>query len=125
MNVITIFMNSEKSKTSNPHRLLLKRSDNYIALSNLSIYYTWTTSHAKTINLKDLLQHGTKNWITRWMIFCIRYSRFKYIIKKHEAVSNNPPIRIYINRTENRITFRIKTGYWAFNAWNDEIIWNH
>ena len=54
-------MNSEKSKTSNPHRLLLKRSDNYIALSNLSIYYTWTTSHAKTINLKYLLQHGTKN----------------------------------------------------------------
>ena len=41
MNIITIFMNSEKSKTSDPHRLLLKRSDNYIALSNLSIYYTW------------------------------------------------------------------------------------
>ena len=44
----TIFMNSENSKTSDPHRLLLnlsekinlKRSDKYIALSNLSIYYT-------------------------------------------------------------------------------------
>ena len=43
----TIFMNSENSKTSDPHRLLLKlldkinlkRSDKYIALSNLSIYY--------------------------------------------------------------------------------------
>ena len=40
----TIFMNSENSKTSNPHRLLLnlldkinlKRSDKYVALSNLS-----------------------------------------------------------------------------------------
>ena len=31
-----IFMNSGNSKTSNPHRLLLK-----IALSDLSIYYTW------------------------------------------------------------------------------------
>ena len=42
----TIFMNSEKSKTSDPHRLLLnlsdeinlKRSDKYVFLSNLSIY---------------------------------------------------------------------------------------
>ena len=44
----TIFMNSENSKTSNPHRLLLylsnkkdlKRIDEYVALLNLSIYYT-------------------------------------------------------------------------------------
>ena len=42
----TIFMNSENSKTSNPHRLLLNltdkinqnRSDKYVALSNLGIY---------------------------------------------------------------------------------------
>ena len=42
-------MNFENSKTSDPHRLLLnltdkinlKRSDKYVALSNLSIYYTW------------------------------------------------------------------------------------
>ena len=41
-------MNSEHSKTSDPHRLLLnlsykinlKRSDKYVALSNLNIYYT-------------------------------------------------------------------------------------
>ena len=45
----TIFMNSENIKTSDPHRLLpnlvdkinLKRSDKYVALSNVSIYYTW------------------------------------------------------------------------------------
>ena len=42
-------MNSKNSKTSDPHRLLLnladkinlKRSDKYVALSNLSICYTW------------------------------------------------------------------------------------
>ena len=42
-------MNSKNSKISAPHRLLLnltdkinlKRSDKYVALSNLSIYYTW------------------------------------------------------------------------------------
>ena len=45
----TIFMNSKNSKTSYPHRLLLnfkdkidlRRKDKYIALSNLTIYYTW------------------------------------------------------------------------------------
>ena len=44
----TIFMNSRNSKTFDPHRLLLnlsekensRRIDNYVALSNLSIYYT-------------------------------------------------------------------------------------
>ena len=42
-------MDSENSKTSNPHRLLLnisdklnlKRNDKRVALSNLNIYYTW------------------------------------------------------------------------------------
>ena len=46
--MITIFMNSENSNTSDHHiRLLhlsdkigLKRSNEYVALSNLSIYYT-------------------------------------------------------------------------------------
>ena len=45
----TIFMKSKNSKTSDPHRLLLnlankidlKISDKYVALSNLSIEYTW------------------------------------------------------------------------------------
>ena len=42
-------MNSKNSKTSDPHRLLhnltnkinLNRSDEYVALSNPGIYYTW------------------------------------------------------------------------------------
>ena len=45
----TVFMNSKNSGTSDSHRLLfnltdkikLKRSDKYVALSNLSIYYIW------------------------------------------------------------------------------------
>ena len=53
----TIFTNSKNSKTSHPHRLLLKlsdkanlkRSDKYVALSNLIIYHTWT-------NIKKIIQ---------------------------------------------------------------------
>ena len=37
---------------------------------------------------------------------------FEYTLKKHEIVTDNPSIRIYINKIENRITFKIKTGYY-------------
>ena len=44
---------------------------------------------------------------------------FQYI-KKHETLTCNPPIRIYVNKVENRITFKIKSErylifiYWIF-----------
>ena len=37
---------------------------------------------------------------------------FKYIFKKYETVTDNLSIKIYRNKTENRITFKIKTGYY-------------
>ena len=50
-------------------------------------------------------------WIAWWIIISIRYSRLFWIyFKKHEEKSDNPSIRIYVNKTKNRITFRIKTG---------------
>ena len=33
---------------------------------------------------------------------------FKYILKKHEAVADNPSIKLYVNIKENRVTFKIK-----------------
>ena len=36
---------------------------------------------------------------------------FKYILKKHSESVDNPAIIIYINKIENRITFKSKTGY--------------
>ena len=53
----TIFMNFENSETSDPHRILLnlsgkinlKRSDKYVTLSNLSIYF-------KSKNIKKITQ---------------------------------------------------------------------
>ena len=52
-------------------------------------------------------------WITRWIIFYIRYSRLKKIyLKKHEQNIDNSSIRLYVNKTENSITFKIKTRYY-------------
>ena len=55
----TTLATSENSKNSKPHVLILqltdkldlRRGEKSIALSNLSIYYTWK-SHTITINLK-------------------------------------------------------------------------
>ena len=65
----TIFMNSENSKTPDPHRLLLnlsdkmnlKRSDKYVAVSNLSIYYTWKNIRKSCKNNKSKISAPTWN----------------------------------------------------------------
>ena len=85
----TIFRNSEKSKTSNPHRLLLnlsdkinlRRSDEYIALSNLNhILYMkkYKKSCTKIINLKDNLQRGMIK--LSYLMDQILYQIFKIIL---------------------------------------------
>ena len=65
----TKFMNSKNSETSNPHRLLLnlsdktnlKRSNKYVALSNLSIYYTWKNIKKSYKNNKFKISAPTWN----------------------------------------------------------------
>ena len=46
----------------------------------------------------------------------ILYQIFKNILsifkKKHNEKIDNPSLRIYVNKIENRITFKIKTGYY-------------
>ena len=37
---------------------------------------------------------------------------FEYILKKHSESVDNPSIKIYINKIENRVTFKIKSGYY-------------
>ena len=46
---------------------------------------------------------------TQYLIFKIILSIF---LKKHNENVNNPSIRIYLNKIENRITFKIKNGYY-------------
>ena len=36
---------------------------------------------------------------------------FEFIIKKHETLTENPPVQIYPNKIKNRIIFKIKTSY--------------
>ena len=65
----TKFMNSENSKTFEPYRLLLnlsdkinlKRSNKYVALSNLRIHYTWKNMKKSYKNNKFKISAPTWN----------------------------------------------------------------
>ena len=84
----TIFMNPGDSKTPDRRRLLLNlsnkinlnRSDKYVPLSNLSIYYTWKNikmSH-KNNKFKISPQHGMKN--LNYLMDHILYQILKIIL---------------------------------------------
>ena len=36
---------------------------------------------------------------------------FEYVLKKHGEDIDKPSVQIYINKIENRVTFKIKNGY--------------
>ena len=36
---------------------------------------------------------------------------FEYILKKHGENTDKPSVQIYVNKIENRVTFKIKNGY--------------
>ena len=119
----TIFMHSDKSKSSEPHILKLKLTSNsdlrlgekVIALSNLSIYYTWKNIKSSPNNNKFKISAPT--WNEEFTLPDGSYSvadiqdYFEYIPKKHGENTDKPSIRIYVNKIENRITFKIKDGY--------------
>ena len=116
-------MNSENSKTSEPHVLILKCTnkldlrigEKIIALSNLSIYYTWKNIKSSYNNNKFKISAPT--WNDKFELPDGSYSvsniqdYFEYILKNHGENIDNPSVKIQVNKTENRITFKIKNGY--------------
>ena len=118
----TIFMNSENSKTNESHRfrldvtdkLNLKNPKKYMALANLSIYYTWKSIKTEYSNNKFKISAPT--WNETFDLPNGSYSiddiqdYFEFIMKKHVVLTDNPS-KIYSNKIKNRIVFKIKNGY--------------
>ena len=92
------------------------RSEKTVALSNLSIYYTWKNIKSSYNNNK--FKASAPTWNKEFNLPDGSYSvtdiqnYFKYILKKHGENVDNPSIIIYVNKIKNRITFRIKNGYY-------------
>ena len=65
----TTFISPENNKTSDSHRLLLilsneinlKRSNKYVALGNISVYYTWKNTKKLSSNNKSKISAITWN----------------------------------------------------------------
>ena len=76
----TIFTNSENSKTSKPHVVILtftdtldlRRGEKSIALSNLSIYYTWKIIKSSYNNNK--LKISAPTWNNKFELLDGSYS---------------------------------------------------
>ena len=86
-----------------------------MALANLSIYYTWKNINSEYNNNKFKISAPT--WNKTFDLPDGSYSiddiqdYFEFIIKRHETLTENPPVQIYSNKIKNRIVFKIKTGY--------------
>ena len=116
-------MNTEKIKTTEPHRfkldltdkLNLKNTNKNMALGNFSIYYTW--KNIKLEHNSNKFKISAPTWNDTFDLPYGSYSvsdiqdYFEFIIKKHETLTENPPVQIYPNKIKNRIVFKIKTGY--------------
>ena len=84
----TIFMNSENSKTSEhnvlvlklTHKLDLRRGQKTVALSNLSIYYTWKNVKSSYNNNKFKISVPTWSKELSYQMDHIQYQIFKIIL---------------------------------------------
>ena len=116
----TIFMNSESSKTSKPHVLKLKLTDKLdlrldkkvVAISNLSIYYTWK-------NIKDTYKNNkfkisAPTWNEEFKLPDGSYSvsdiqdYFEYIIKKRGEDIDKPSVMIYVKKSRIELHLKLK-----------------
>ena len=79
-------------------------------LSNLSIYYTW--KNIKKLYNNNKFKISAPTWNDQFGLPDGSYSisdiqnYFKHILKKYVENIYNPSARIYVNKIENRITFR-------------------
>ena len=116
----TTFINSGNSKMSEPHVLILKLTnkldlridEKIIALSNLSTYYTRknikNSYHSNKFKMSEL------TWNNKFELPDGSYSvseiqgYFEYILKKHGENTDKPSVQIYVNKTKDRVTFKLK-----------------
>ena len=119
----TIFMNSENSKTSQPHVLILKLTnkldlrigEKIIALSNLSIYYTY--KNIKSSYKTNAFKISTPTWNEKFELPDGSYfvsdiqDYFEYILKQHVENIDKPSVQTYVNKIENSVTFKIKKEF--------------
>ena len=83
-----------------------------MVVANLSIYYTWKNIQSEYNNNKFKI--SAPNWNDTFDLPNGSYSiadiqdYFEFIIKKHETLTENPPVQIYPNKIKNQDCFQNK-----------------
>ena len=119
-----IFMNTETSKKNESNKFIYQFTDKRNlktpnnknnGLVNLSMYYTWKNIKSAYNNTK--LKISAPTWNNEFDLPDGSYSisgsqdYFEFIIKNHEALTENRHIQIYPNKIRNRIVFKVKSDY--------------
>ena len=116
-------MNTANSKTKQSNKFVynftdklnLKNPNKNISLANLSIYYTW--KNVKSCYNNNKCKISAPTWNDTFHVPDGSYSiaalqnYFEHIIKNHETIADVSPVLIYVNKINNRIIFKIKSGY--------------
>ena len=116
----TIFMNSENSRTSEYQVLQLKLTDKLdlrrgqktVALSNLSIYYTWKNIKSSYNNNKFTISAPT--WSEEFELPDGSYSisdiqdYFEYILKKHSESVDNHQLEYTLIKLKIKLRLKLK-----------------
>ena len=86
-----------------------------MALGSLSTYYTWKNVKSTYNNNKFKISAPTWNETFDLPVGSYNIPKIQdyieYMIKKHETIGETAPTLIYANTINNRIVFKIKTGY--------------
>ena len=106
-----MFMNTESSKTNESNNFIYQFTDKLnlkapnnknIELVNLNIYYTWKIIKSAYNNNK--FKFSAPTWNDEFDLPDASYSIsniqgcFEFIIKIHETLTENPPMKIYPNK---------------------------
>ena len=100
----TIFMNSKNSK---------KRSKKYHFIKSKHLLHM---ENIKSLCNSNKFKISAPSWNDKFELLDGSYSvsniqdYFEYILTHKENI-DNPSVNIYVNKTENRITFKIENGY--------------
>ena len=116
-----IFMNTENSKTNDSNKFIYQFTDKRNlktpnnknnGLVNLSMSWTWKNIISPYSNKK--LKISVPTWNNEFDLPGGSYSisgiqdYFEFIIKNHEALTENQPIQIYTSKIRDRIVFKVK-----------------
>ena len=107
-------MNTETVKQVNytdQSKINCKNPNKNMTLANFSIYYIKSEYSNNKFKVSEPTWNNTSDLPDGSYSFSDIQDYSEFIIKKHQTLTENPPVQIHPSKIKNRIVFKIKTGY--------------